>query len=162
MWRLYSASRPIERYPVVEVSDYPRMRQGPVRVRLADVFVPMTAAGDLLEIDFGMQVTNDLLYPVETGTHLVWTPWPTGIAGIVITPERGANAMWQVPGQGGEHHKAIERSAKFEIPEHCDGPGYVAAIFLTGGGSNSAWGDYLKIDVGQGDLTVKHTLKPAP
>lgn len=160
MWRLYSAPRPIERYSRIEVADYPRMRQAPVRVRLADVFIPSTQVGDLLEVRFGVQVTNDLLYPVETGTHLVWTPWTNGIAGVVISPERGANAMWQVPDQGGEHHKAIERSAAFVVPEYCSGPGYVAAILLAGGGSATNWGDYLKIDVGYGDMTVKHTPRP--
>jgi hypothetical protein len=135
------------------------MRPAPIRIRVADVFIPDACEGDLLEVDFAVQVTNDLTYPVETATHLVWTPWPTGIAGIVMSPERGANAGQQVPGQGGEHHKTIVHPCQFEIPKDCCGPGYVAAILLAGGGSNSSWGDYLKIDTGLGCLTVKHTSR---
>ena len=162
MSRLYKAPRPIEKASQIPVCDYPRMVQSNIRLRVADVFILGARAGDELDVRFKLQVTNDLPYPVETGIHLVWTPWPTGIAGIAITPEAGLNVTQQVPGQGGMHHYALTDDDIFEVPKYCDGDGYVAAILVTGGGSNSAWGDYLKIDVGAGKLTVKHTPKSMP
>lgn len=147
---VFDAPWPVEKVGSIPIFDYPRQRQAPVRVRVADVFIPDCRAGDRLIVACGIQVTNDQQYPVECGLSLVWTPDRDGIAGDIVSVERGGNVTQQVQGQGGMHHFAFERQAQFTVPR--DGDGWLIAVMIVGGGSNTNVGDTLIIDQGLGEL----------
>lgn len=146
--KLFAAQKPIEKVSTLEVWDYGKDKpnQFPSRVRFAELLIPGCEKGDILDVQFGFQVSNNLNYPVEVSWRVLLTKDSEGYMGIPIAPGRGYNLPPEV------HHGPGGDCGRIEIPE--DGDWYVVIMLYGGGSSFSQLGDTLQVDVGYGSLTA--------
>lgn len=144
---LFAAPSPIEKVSTLKVLNYGPGTPNvfPDRVRFADLLVPGCKAGDVLDVAFQYQITNNLAYDVENAWRLILTQDATGIEGI-RAPGRGYNIT---PGM---HHGPGADQWRVVLPYA--GDWYVAAVVYAGGGSLSHAGDTVPVDGGYGSLTV--------
>lgn len=144
---LFAAPSPIEKASTLRVWNYGPGTPNvfPDRVRFADLLLPGCKAGDVLDVSFAYQITNNLTYDVENAWRLILTQDATGIEGI-RAPGRGYNIT---PGM---HHGPGADLWRVVVPSA--GDWYVAAIVYAGGSSYSQAGDTVAVDVGYGSLSV--------
>lgn len=146
--QLFCSAKPIERFSALGVQDYGpgKVNPFPARVRFAEVFVPGCEKGDILDIHFNSQVTNDLTYEVEVAWRMVLTKDAEGYVGVSPSSGYGYNLPPAV------HHGPMTLTERMVVPE--DGDWYVVILAYAGGSSLSQIGDTIKVDVGYGSFTV--------
>jgi hypothetical protein len=151
----FSSPKPIEKTGWLSIRDYPRMGN-PVRIRVADVYLPNCLAGDIVQFNFGIEATNMQYYAVEFTGKIVLTEDSSGINGTAVSQERGYNISPQVDQYGevfhGLHHGVAERAGSCVIPS--DGDYYLAAIYYAGGSSFTQSSESLKLESGYGDFSA--------
>lgn len=149
----FRSPRPIERVGMLAVRNYgppPIPDRYPVRYRFAQVIVPGCKAGDLIEAQFDMQVSNKLSYVVELAWALCLTQDAAAFDGVRLS---GASNAINVTPQ--THHQPVEENASIRIPS--DGDWYVIAMVYAGGGSQSLPGDLMNVDCGYGSFEITRT-----
>ena len=137
---LFKAQWPVELVSSMPAPNYdsthPRLF-----TRLAHVFVPSCQAGDILDCDGTVQISNRLGMLVEYSAALVATPDAAGTAGIADpfnlsngTEPPNGRFVTRFPGfnvtsnPGGMHHAPFNRSGRFVVPSELAGDLYIAFI----------------------------------
>ena len=121
----------------LKVLDYPRQAAGPERVRLCEIALPGSKAGDHLSCLASIQASNKLGYAIEFGASILATTDASGIQGHTIHREKGYNVTPQLDPNGnvwhGMHHGPIMMGGHYEIPY--DGDWYILIVCYAGGSS---------------------------
>lgn len=153
----FASDYPIEIWGSLPIRDYPRMGS-PIRQRIAEIHLPNSKAGDIVQFNFGFEVTNNQYYAVELTGKIILTQelYPSIVSIKDVSKERGYNVSPQNDQYGkvfhGMHHGIVERSGTFVIPE--DGDYFIAAIFYAGGSSFTQTSEALKIESNYGDFNA--------
>lgn len=148
----FRSPRPIERVALLEARNYnaPGADPFPVRHRFAQVVVPKCRAGDLLEVEFDMEASNALPNLIELAWSIRLTQSRDGFEGI-----RFPGASKAVNVTPAMHHYPVQECCAMRVPS--DGDWFVIAMVYAGGGSWSVPGEYVTVERGYGDFTVKRT-----
>lgn len=147
---LFKARWPVELVPSMPAVNYDATHPRAF-TRLAHVLVPDCQAGDILDCDGTIQISNALGELVEYAAALVATPQASGTAGIAdangalfntsselieppfgrwVTRFPGYNVT---PNGGGMHHAPLSRRGRFLVPQALTGDIYIAFIGYAGG-----------------------------
>lgn len=149
----FRSPMPVERVAILPVRNYgppPIPEPFPVRHRFAQVVLPKCKAGDWVEANFSMQVSNALSYQVEVAWSLRLTQSATGFDGITIPgTSKATNVTWA------QHHCPVCQYGRAKIPS--DGDWFLIAMVYAGGGSQTQAGDKIVADMGLGAFDVTRT-----
>lgn len=144
---------PIERVAILPVRNYgppPIPDPFPVRHRFAQVVLPKCKAGDVIEANFSMQVSNALSYQVEVAWSLRLTQSATGFEGVAIPgTSKATNVTWA------QHHCPVSQFGRGRISS--DGDWFLIAMVYAGGGSQTQPGDQIVADLAHGAFDVTRT-----
>lgn len=116
--------------------------------RLVHLLLPDCKAGDRIEVDARVLVTNDTGTNVEISGGLVLTPQSSGTAGMenLVSVSNGQQPAFgrmisTMDGENctpGMHHMIMQRSADFIIPDGFEGDQYVILVAYAAGGGTIA------------------------
>jgi len=108
----------IERYSYLEVVNFP-IEGPPIRKSVAEVFLPVVEAGDILLVEGMIEATNQEGYATEFTCKVIYSGSTGSINGTIVMPEKGYNISPQETPEGhvfhGNHHGLFPFSATFSL-----------------------------------------------